>query len=66
MTTVCGPMTGKMYDIAGGTPAHHAARLKYWTEMAQQAIPPESAAYAAAQAEEYKAWATRQRKKGRV
>jgi len=27
---------------------------------------PESAAYAAAQAEEYKAWATRQRKKGRV
>jgi len=27
---------------------------------------PESAAYAAAQAKEYKAWATRQRKKGRV
>ena len=27
---------------------------------------PESAAYAAAQAEEYKAWATPQRKKGRV
>ena len=37
-----GPITGNQYDIAGGTPAHRTARMEYWSEMAQHAIPPGS------------------------
>jgi len=34
-----GPITGKQYDIAGGTPAHRTARALFWSEMAENTIP---------------------------
>ena len=39
MTKVCGPMTGKMYEIGGCTDEHKTARREFWTEVAQDRIP---------------------------